>query len=390
MKSTVSNALRVALAGMVCMAVAMGIGRFVFTPILPGMMEGLGLSASDAGLIASANYLGYLVGALLAVGAWAQGRERGIMLAAIFASAALAALMGLVSGMPAFLAIRFLAGLASAFALIFSTTIVFARLAALKQDGFAALHFGGVGFGIAVSSVTVGILFLQEAGWRDGWFWSGILSLAGALAIIWLLRPAPAGGGVVGREPPLPKGRALTRIVVAYGLFGFGYIITATFLVAIVRQGEGGRLFEAAVWLATGLAGIPSVWFWNRLSRPIGAARTFALVCAVEAAGVLASVTLGGYAGPLVGGVLLGGTFIAATALGLTAGRRLAGAAPRRALALMTAAFGTGQVVGPVVAGYLADWTGDFFAASACAAVILLAAAAIALGAGEKRLAEAV
>ena len=78
---------------------------------------------------------------------------------------------------------------------------------------------------------------------------------------------------------------------------------------------------------------------------------------------------------------MLGGTFIAITALGLAAGRRRAGASPRRALAWMTAAFGLGQIIGPVVAGYLADWTGDFFVASVTAALVLVAAAWIAFGA---------
>lgn len=382
MNADSSAALRVALAGMAGMAVAMGIGRFVFTPILPGMMEGLGLSASDAGLIASANYLGYLVGALLAAGGWAHGRERPLMLAAIFSSALLAGLMGAASQMAALLAIRFLAGLASAFAMVFLTTIVFARLARLSREGLGALHFGGVGAGIAASSLMIALLILAGADWRAGWFWSAVLSAAGALLVAWLLRPAPDAGLEAGREPPLPASPALTRIVLAYGLFGFGYIVTATFLVAIVRQGEGGRLFEATVWLATGLAGIPSVWLWNRVAARLGATGAFALGCAVEAAGVLASVTLGGRAGPLLGGVLLGGTFIAVTALGLAAGRRLAGAAPRRALALMTAAFGTGQIAGPVVAGILADWTGDFRAASAAAAAVLLVSALVTLDAG--------
>ena len=100
------------------MAVAMGIGRFVYTPILPGMMEELHLSPADAGWIASANYLGYLVGALAAAGGWAHGRERMLMFGGLAASAALAALMGLSETMTAFVVIRFLAGLASAFVMV--------------------------------------------------------------------------------------------------------------------------------------------------------------------------------------------------------------------------------------------------------------------------------
>lgn len=174
----------------------------------------------------------------------------------------------------------------------------------------------------------------------------------------------------------------MTRIVLAYGLFSFGYIVTATFLVAIVRQGEAGRLFEAAVWLATGLAGLPSVWLWGLAVRRWGLSAMFSASCAVEAVGVAASVGLGGHAGPLIGGVLLGGTFIAITAFGLQLGRELAGDAPRRVFALMTAAFGLGQIAGPVVAGLVADRTGDFTAPSLLAAAVLLAAALVARGVG--------
>jgi predicted MFS family arabinose efflux permease len=371
--------LRIAFAGMIGLAVAMGLGRFVFAPILPGMMAGLDMSAFAAGLLASANYLGYLVGAILAAGAWAQGRERDVVLAALFSTALLLGAMGIGSSLTLFIVVRFLAGVASAFALVFFSAIVLARAVASGQQGLGALHFGGIGLGIAVSSVMIGLLVVFGGDWRAGWYWSGLLALAGAIVVALLLgRTAVAPSGRAA-EPPLPRSRALTAMIVAYGLFGFGYIVTATFLVAIVRHGDGGRLFEAAVWFVTGLAGIPSVWLWNRIARPVGVVAAYALGCTAEAAGVLASVLVPGPAGPLLGGVLLGGTFIAVTSLGLSLGRQLAGRAPRRALALMTAAFGLGQVVGPVVAGHLADWTGDFTVASVVAAVVLLAAALVAL-----------
>jgi predicted MFS family arabinose efflux permease len=374
--------LRFAVAGMIAMAVAMGFGRFVYTPILPGMMDELGLSSADAGLIASANYLGYLIGAIVAAGGWAHGGERALMLGALAASALLSALMGLSDSLPVFLLVRFLAGLASAFVMVFLTSIVFSHLAAAKRGDFQAMHFGGVGVGIAVSSAMMAVLLAAGAHWPAGWLWSGVISAAGFAVVALLIDRGPLAIGSARREPHLPRSGALARIILAYGLFGFGYIVTATFLVAIVRQGDAGRQFEALVWLATGLAGIPSVWLWSRVAARAGLATTFAVGCIVEAVGVTASVAFGGFAGPLVGGVLLGSTFIAITALGLQIGRLLAPEAPRRVLALMTASFGVGQILGPIAAGWIAEWTGNFVAASIGAAIALLLAGAVAWSAG--------
>jgi predicted MFS family arabinose efflux permease len=384
MESGTVSATRYALAGMTAMAVAMGIGRFVYTPILPGMMESLGLSASDAGSIASANYLGYLVGAIAAAFGWAHRRERALMLAGLFANAALAAAMACTTSLPAFLLIRFTAGVASAFVLIFSVTIVFSHLAAAGRDDLQALHFGGVGLGIALSALIVGGLHLVGAGWAMGWIGSGIASLAGFLVAAALIREGPLAAGDGGREPPLPRSMALAKTIMAYGVFGFGYIITATFLVAIVRQGQGGPLFEAIVWLVTGIAGFPSVYLWKPVAAHLGNMRTFAIGCIVEGIGVVASVKLGGYAGPLIGGILLGGTFIALTTIGLVAGRARATLSPRRVLAVMTAAFGIGQILGPIFAGFVADRTGSFTAPSIGAAVALLVCALIAVSVGRQ------
>lgn len=370
-----ASPMRFAIAGMLAMAAAMGIGRFVYTPILPSMMSELGLSAGQAGLIASANYLGYLIGAVVSAGSWASGHERRIMVFALAASTVLAAAMGATDSVAAFIAIRFLAGLASAFVMIFLAAIVFGHLAAAGRNDLQAVHFAGVGVGIATSSAMTAALHAAGSDWPAAWLWSGAISAVALLVVYRLVDRGPPGNGGKAVEPSLPKSRPLTAIILAYGLFGLGYIVTATFLVAIVRQNGEGPLFESAVWLVTGLVAIPSVHVWSLLARRIGLARAFALGCIVEAAGVAASVMLGGKIGPIIGGALLGGTFVALTAIGLQIGRAAAPAAPRRVFALMTASFGVGQIVGPTFAGWAAEASGNYLMPSAGAALALVIAA---------------
>ncbi|MBS3648318.1 YbfB/YjiJ family MFS transporter [Pseudaminobacter sp. 19-2017] len=367
---------------MIAMAAVMGIGRFVYTLILPGMMEGLGLSPADAGLIASANYLGYLVGAIAAAGGWAHGRERSIMLWGLVANVVLSAAMGVTTSLTVFMIIRFLAGVTSAFVMIFLTSIVFSHLAAASRNDLQAIHFGGVGLGIAASSAMMAALIAFQADWRAGWLGSAALSVIGLIVAAVVVRDGTAAGSGDRREPELPQSRGLLLTTLSYGLFGFGYVITATFLIAIVRAGEAGRLFEALVWLITGVAAIASPFVLSWLARRIGLLGAYAVGCLVEAVGVAASVSLGGYVGPLLGGVLLGGTFVGITLLGLQAGREMAPQSPRRALAIMTAAFGLGQILGPIAAGYIADWAGNYILASTIAALVLLSAALVALRAG--------
>ncbi|MAW52184.1 MAG: MFS transporter [Geminicoccus sp.] len=378
--------LRYALAGAIAMAIGMGIGRFAYTPILPGMMEGLGLSASDAGLIASSNYVGYLIGAILAGGAWGQGRERSMAYLGTGGTAVLTAAMGLTDAIPIFLLIRFLAGVASAFMMIFISTIIFNQLARTEQSGLQSLHFGGVGIGITVSAVLTAAVFLLGLDWQMNWFAAAAVSGLGFLAVVWLMgRDRYESPSQARREPPLRWTTPLARITLAYAIFGAGYIVTATFLVAIVRQDEGGALVESGVWMAAGLAGAPSVWLWSRIARRVGLATAFGIGCMVEAVAVVASVAVGGYGAQLLAGALLGGTFIAVTAIGLQIGRSLAGDAPRRALAIMTAAFGVGQIIGPLLAGVAADSTGSFFVPSIGAAAALFASGLIGLSATRPR-----
>ena len=168
-------------------------------------------------------------------------------------------------------------------------------------------------------------------------------------------------------------------MVVAYGLFGFGYIITATFLVTIVRLTDEVRALEPWVWILFGLAAIPSVAFWTRLGERIGIMNAFAAACVIEAIGVAASVEWVTISGVGLSALLLGGTFMGLTALGFMAARVLSGGNSHRAFGRMTASFSIGQMLGPTLAGFLSEQFGSFRVASLIAALALAAAAALAV-----------
>lgn len=367
----------VALGGMIAMAGAVGIGRFVYTPILPVMMAALHLSKGQAGLIASANFLGYLAGALLAGVAALPGSRRCWLLGTLAVTGLTTAAMGATASVFAFLGLRFIGGAASAFVLVIASVLVLERLALIGRPGLAALHFAGVGIGIAVSAAAVSAGLIAGMSWQGLWFGVGVLALLAVPLAGWLIPPEPAHASPAARHAT-GRGAGLVWLAAAYGLFGFGYIITATFLVAIVRASPAMRGAEMLVWLLVGLTAAPSVALWSRLAGRIGARSAYSLACLLQAAGVAASVLWPSAAGALLAAALLGGTFMGLTALGLAEARLLAPANPRPALALMTAFFGLGQVIGPALAGALSDRTGSFVLASLLAAAALMVAALIA------------
>lgn len=253
------SAASIALGGLIALAVAMGIGRFVYTPVLPFMAEDLSLTQSQGGVIASANLLGYLVGALGAAVTGLPGSRRGWFLATLAISALTTGAMGATSSMTMFLALRFIGGAASSFVMVFGSAIVLDCLAAAGRAGLSAMHFAGVGIGIAVSALVVSALAAEGYGWRAYWLLSGGISLVALIAVVWLI----PGGGSDGRPAAAARGgpidRRLIALTVAYGLFGFGYMITATFISTMVRLSSDIRSLETIIWLVVGLSSIPSV-----------------------------------------------------------------------------------------------------------------------------------
>lgn len=368
-----------ACGGLVAMAAALGIGRFVYTPILPVMLDALGWSKSEAGLVASANYLGYFIGALAAGQPFVSAKPRRWLLTALTLSAMSTVAMALPSEIAWFIGLRFVGGLASAFVIVCASTLVLERLSLSGHGSLSAIHFAGVGIGIMISAIAIAALQASGADWRELWIGSGSIALLSVIVVATLIpvhdgaKAAPKTGHTGGAS-----GR-LAAIIVAYGLFGFGYVITATFLVAIVRLTSEIRVLEPWIWMLFGLAAVPSITVWCKLGERIGLMGAFAAACAVEAVGVAASVEWVTIAGVCLSAILLGGTFMGITALGLMIARELSAERPQRVVGWMTASFGVGQMVGPALAGVLFEHFGSFRAASLVAVAALTVSAGLAI-----------
>jgi predicted MFS family arabinose efflux permease len=370
------------LGGILALAAAMGIGRFAYTPLLPAMQEAAGLDPTQAGLLAAANHAGYLVGALFTVvGVRASARNR-VLLVSAFAVALTTALMAVTTNLAAWSVVRFVSGLASAGVLVLATGLV---LDDLRRQGKASLSgwlFSGVGLGIVVSGLVVRLTG-ESLGWRGDWLLLALLATAAVYPCWrWLRRavqenalspssplaPAPARGHTV------PVAHVL--LFAAYFLEGIGYIVTGTFLVAIVDGTPGLRGIGADVWIVVGLAVIPSAVLWSALGGRIGYARALAFAYALQAAGIVLPI-LGGPGAAFSSAVLFGGTFAGITALTLTLAGHLAPSRSAQLIGMLTAVFGVGQMIGPVLGGVIADRAQDFTPALAAASVCVLVGGAL-------------
>ncbi|RYY85871.1 MAG: YbfB/YjiJ family MFS transporter, partial [Comamonadaceae bacterium] len=248
----------VGAAGLLSLAVAMGIGRFAFTPLLPLMLQTGQLDIAAGGWLAAANYAGYLAGALTASRTgWPAPR---LGLAALGATAVLTAAMA-PAGPAAWLALlRFLAGVASAWAFVATSIWCLGALAARGPSSWSSTLYAGVGLGIAGAGVVC--LLGAAAGWpvQVLWIVLGVLALSLAMPVAWVLKRAAPPGPVGGRLPPAAMPPSSAGLVACYALLGFGYILPATFLPALARQLVADpRLFGLA-WPVFGAMAALSTW----------------------------------------------------------------------------------------------------------------------------------
>lgn len=339
---------RTVWTGLAGLAAAMGIGRFAFTPLLP-LMQADGLLLAQGAWLAGANYLGYLVGALACIaGSPAPARAARGGLAAVALST-----LGMAAG-PSFVAallLRFVAGVASAFVLVGISAWALAALAARQRTDAAGGVYAGVGAGMVAAGLAALGVALAGGTASTGW---ALLGMVAAAVTAWSWRSlgsAPAATGArASSAPRLPK--SALALVACYGAFGFGYILPATFLPAMARELVADPAVFGWTWPIFGAAAALSTWSAGALLRRMSPRALWAASQLVMAVGVLLPAAAPrSLAALAASAVCIGGTFMVATMAGLQEARRVAGAAAPRLMAAMTAAFGTGQIAGPLLIG---------------------------------------
>jgi MFS family permease len=336
--------------GVVALAVAMGIGRFAFTPLLPLMLRDGTLDAAGGAEWAAANYVGYLIGALTA-GRFAGNPRRGLQMALVGVAVTTLAAAGIggESSPAAGILLRGLAGVFSAWALVCTSSWALAELALQQASRLGAWIYCGVGLGIALAGILAWLGGQQPAQWL--WLEMGVAAAAGA---VFVRRRLQAVG-----TAPVPSRAALHAssgsidgnmpLVLCYGAFGFGYIVPATFLPAMARQQVADPLVFGLTWPLFGLAAAMSVVVAARYLSAWPRRKVWALAQGTMAVGTALPLLTQSLWGLAICALLVGGTFMVATMAGLQLARERVPANPTPLLARMTAGFAAGQILGPLL-----------------------------------------
>jgi len=355
---------------------SLGLARFGYTVVLPAMQVGLKMDNTQAGVLATANLVGYLAFSVLGGALAARYGPRMVIAAGLSVAAIGMLLTGTARGFLTAAIWRAATGMGSGA----SNVPVMALLAS-----WFAPRRRGLASGIAVAGSSMGLIFAGPivprvllshgaTGWRVCWAIFGGVTMLLAVCALLFLRNQPADVGLkplgAGPEdvPSAPRGRALEwgrvyrspgvwHVGLVYVAFGFSYIIYMTFFTkCLIAEGgysqkEAGNLFMVMGWCSL-LCGL----IWGTLSDVIGRKRVLMIVYLVHA---MAFSLFGLWSAP--GGFTLSAILFGLSAWSIPAimaavcGDMLGPKLAPAGLGFITLFFGIGQAVGPSVAGALAD-----------------------------------
>lgn len=370
--------LKVLSAGIFSLILVLGVARFAYTPLLPLMQQQAGLGVAEAGWLAAINYAGYLSGALIASRISSLVLKDRLYRIGMLLAIVSTLVMGLSTNLVVWAISRYVAGLTSAAGMLLGTGLIMNWLIRHNHRSELGIHFAGIGLGIAGCAGAV-MLFTPWLDWREQWFaFTALGCLLLVPALRWLPPPDTSGLTTSGQklQDQPPSALYLRVFMAAYFCAGFGYVVSVTFIVAIVNQLPGLDGWGNLVFLAIGIGAAPACINWDFIARRIGDLNALILAALLQIVGILLPVMVPGLWAAMLGALLFGGTFIGMVSLVLSMAGRYYPGMPAKMMGKMTLSYGVAQIIGPAVTGQIGARLGSYNAG------LFVAAAIMALGAG--------
>ncbi|QTN11083.1 YbfB/YjiJ family MFS transporter [Mammaliicoccus vitulinus] len=373
-----SKAYKQLLLGMLSLFIVMAIGRFSYTPVLPFMQKATHLSNQDAGLLATINYLGYLIGAMIPTFLIMKSKVIDLKIYLLINIISVL-LMGFTHDFVTWNILRFVAGITSGTVFVLASNVVLESLNKGGKSHLSGFLYSGVGIGIFTSSIFVQ-LYTNSETWASTWIILGVASLVMGSVVIFLMKDIKEPINLENKNLNVNnKSEAYTKwfmvfFSIAYLLEGAGYIVTGTFLVAIVESIPNLKGYAALSWMFVGLAAIPSCILWSILGNKIGFIKAIYLAFILQFIGVILPVFSHNTVSLIISSCLFGGTFLGLTTLFMSRGQLMSAISGENLVALLTFIYSLGQVIAPYFAGILIGDTDNYNGALIFASSLLVLA----------------
>lgn len=374
-----NKAYKQLLLGMLSLFIVMAIGRFSYTPILPFMQKATHLTNENAGLLATVNYLGYLIGAMIPTFLIIKSKVVDLKIYLLINIISVL-LMGVTQGFLVWNILRFIAGITSGTVFVLASNVVLESLNKGGKSHLSGFLYSGVGIGIFTSSIFIQI-YTDYNTWASTWIILGIASLMVGFIVIFFMKEIKEPVNLEQKTIHINDQNSalytkwfMVCFSIAYLLEGAGYIVTGTFLVAIVESIPDLKEYAALSWMFVGMAAIPSCVLWSILGNKIGFIKAIYLAFILQIIGVILPVFSHNIISLIISSCLFGGTFLGLTTLFMSRGQLMSAVSGRNLVALLTFIYSLGQVVAPYFAGILIGSSNNYNGALIFASSLLILA----------------
>ncbi|TNB81526.1 YbfB/YjiJ family MFS transporter [Pseudomonas sp. Fig-3] len=353
---------QVVMAGVCALIITVGLARFAYTPLLPIMNKEAGLSLFAGGWLATFNYIGYIVGALIAASLSDLSVKYKFYKICLIVSIASTAGMGSTTDFVMWSVLRVVSGITSVAGMLIASGLVlnWSMRKGLQQE--LGLHFTGIGAGIVVSGVAI-LVMANYLNWAQHWYWLATLGLVFfPAAWLWMPEPLKAKHSNVALQANgvKPSATWMKLLIAFYFCTGFGYAIGATFIVAILAKFEFFSGIGSLVWIVVGLAAIPSSFLWDKIAKSANTITVLIIANVLETVSIIIPRLTEDTLINIVGAIMFGSTFVGIVSLTLALVGRSFPENPAKAMAKLTISYGVAQIIAPAAAGYLAAKYGGY------------------------------